>query len=160
MQIRTKTYNLTISEFRSLISSHYFKRMKWFLILILIIVIFNAFSVFLNNKPFWQVLIPLFFLIYLIAIPLMISKKSQSKLNFMDRYCEIDETFFTVYYEDGSIIKLNLEHFIKAVKQSEYYLFYMINNQFHYLPLAALESEQDIHRLNLFLAGKQLIKLW
>ncbi|MDJ0616942.1 MAG: YcxB family protein [Calothrix sp. MO_192.B10] len=160
MYIKTKTYNLTVSEFRRLISADYFKRMKWFFIILIIWLLFNVFLAFFDNEQFWSMLIPLLLLVYLTAIPWMMSSKGQSQLNFMSRYCEIDENFFTVCYEDGSIVKLKFEHFIKVVKRSEYYFFYITKNQFHYLPLAALETEQDIHRLDLFLEGKQLIKLW
>jgi hypothetical protein len=160
MQIRTKTYNLTLAEFRRLISVDYFKRMKWLFVLLIILILFNLLLVFFNNQPIWQMLVPSLLLIYFIAIPWMISSKGQSKLNFMSRYCEIDEDFFTTFYEDGSIVKLKFDHVNKVVKRSEYYFFYLTKTQFHYMPLSALETEQDIHRLDLFLAGKQLVKLW
>jgi hypothetical protein len=86
--------------------------------------------------------------------------KRQSQLNFINRYCEFDESFFTVFYEDGSIIKLKYEHFIKVIKRSEYYFLYTSLAQFHYLPISAFETEKDIHRFDLLLEGKQLLKLW
>ncbi len=49
---------------------------------------------------------------------------------------------------------------MKVVKKGEYYFLYMTKAQFHYLPVAAFESEKDMHRFDLFLEGKQLIKLW
>ncbi len=162
MQIKTKRYNLTAKEFRRLIRTDYFKKMKWTLIIIIVLILFNLFSslLLLDDQIPWFVFLLLAGLFYLTIIPFMINVKGQSKLNFMNRYCEIDENFFTVFYEDGSIVKLKFDHISKAVKGTDYYFFYLNKNQFHYLPLSALETEQDIHRLDLFLAGKQLVKLW
>jgi hypothetical protein len=87
-------------------------------------------------------------------------KKTQPVVNFIPRYWEIDENFISIYYEDGSLSKFRFDHLIKATKQSEFYLVYFSIQQFYYLPLAAFETEKDIHRFELFLEGKQLLKLW
>ena len=105
--------------------------------------------------------INIYMILFFLSFPLFFRLQKQSPgLNFQNRYCEIDENFFTVFYEDGSISKLNYIHFIKVIKKSEYYFLYINQAQFYYLPIAAFESEKDIHRFDLFLQGKQLIKLW
>jgi hypothetical protein len=104
----------------------------------------------------------LFLFVFGLVAPFFINlKKTQSILNFIARYWEIDENFISIYYEDGSLSKLRFEHLVKAIKLGEYYLLFMTAaGYFHYLPISAFESEKDIHRFDLFLKGKQLIKLW
>jgi hypothetical protein len=88
-------------------------------------------------------------------------QKTMPVCNFIARYWEIDEEFICIYYEDGSINKFRFEYVTNAVKQQEFYCLYLTAaGQFHYLPVSAFESEKDIHRFELLLEGKQLMKLW
>jgi hypothetical protein len=99
-------------------------------------------------------------IVWLSCVPFLVNMKLQPRLNFQKRYYEIDENFITTNYEDGSISKLKYEHFVKAVKQGEYYFLYITPAQFHYIPVAAFNLEDEIHRFDLLLQGKQLMKLW
>jgi hypothetical protein len=103
-----------------------------------------------------------FLLLIMIISPFLINmKKVQPAANFIARYWEMDENFISIYYEDGSMSKFRFEHLVKAAKQSEFYLLYItMAGQFHYLPISAFETEKDIHRFELFLESKQLMKLW
>jgi hypothetical protein len=103
-----------------------------------------------------------FLLLIMIISPFLINmKKVQPAANFIARYWEMDENFISIYYEDGSMSKFRFEHLVKAIKQSEFYLLYItMTGQFHYLPISAFETEKDIHRFELFLESKQLMKLW
>ncbi|MCC5634676.1 YcxB family protein [Nostoc sp. CHAB 5844] len=161
MQIKTKTFQITPKQLRVLLTVDYYRRMKnTFIILSVLLVINIIFSV-LQNRFDWWLIYFLGLIAYLVSLPLLFRvQKLSSTLNFQNRYCEIDENFFAVFYEDGSIIKLNYSHFIKVIKKADYYFLYITKAQFHYLPVAAFESEKDIHRFDLFLQGKQLIKLW
>lgn len=161
MQIKTKNFNITPKELRRLILSIYFQQRKNILIFY---AVFIGIS-FLQPLDKGLMSLRIYFIIFLLSsltAPFFINmKKTQAVTNFMSRYWEIDESFISIYYEDGSLSKFRFEHLVKAIKQKEYYLLYLTAaGQFHYLPIAAFESEKDIHRFDLFLEGKQLIKLW
>lgn len=163
MYIKTKEFNLTEQEFRKLIASHYFKQMRWLIISIIFVIGIDFVLSIMMTGNYLIAIAGLFFLAYFVSIPYIINlEKSQSKLNFKKRYCEIDETFISFVYEDGSLVKLKLEHFAQALKDSNNYLLYTTygKTQFHYLPIAAFNSEQEISRFDLLLEGKQLLKLW
>jgi YcxB-like protein len=161
MQIRTKTFQTTPKELRALLTVDYYRRMKRILIilsvLVLLIVIFSV----VKNQFDWWLIYFLGLIAYFLSLPLLIRVKGRaSELNFQNRYCEIDEKFFAIFYEDGSIVKMRYEHFVQVIKKADYYFLYVTKAQFHYLPVAAFETEKDIHRFDLFLESKQLIKLW
>jgi len=152
---------MTPKELCALLTMDYYRRMKTvFIILSILLVINIIFSLLQNNFDLWIIYV-LGVIAYLLSLPLFFRvQKQNSALNFKNRCCEIDESFFTVFYEDGSISKLNYAHYIKVIKKSNYYFLYITKAQFHYIPIAAFESEKDIHRFELFLQGKQLMKLW
>jgi hypothetical protein len=161
MQIKTKTFNITPKELRQLIMSIYLQQRKNILIFYAVF-IGITFLPPLDRELMSLRIYFIFFLVSSLTAPfLMNMNKTQAVTNFMARYWEIDESFISIYYEDGSLSKFRFEHLVKAIKQKEYYLLYLTAaGQFHYLPIAAFESEKDIHRFDLFLEGKQLIKLW
>ncbi|MGI8504755.1 MAG: YcxB family protein [Hassallia sp.] len=159
MQIKTKTFNITPKQLRQLITLHYLKQRKILLICVGILAIINVIFAFIID--FWNIMAIYFvaIFIYLLIAPILINvKKINPQINFINRYWEIDQDFITVIYEDGSLSKMRFEHFLKATKQSEYYWLFTCPTQFHYVPIAAFESEKDISRFDLFLKGKQLIK--
>lgn len=161
MHIKTKTFQVTPKELRGLIAIDYYKRMRIFLIISIIFVLLIIVFSILQNRFDWWLVYFLALIAYLVSAPLFFSFKGRTNaLTFQNRFCEMDENFFTVYFEDGSLTKLRYEHFNKVVKKADFYFLYITNVQFHYLPVAAFEAEKDIHRFDLFLEGKQLIKLW
>lgn len=161
MLIRTKQFQISPKELRGIIAVDYYKRMKLTLIICSVLVVINIILSIIQNQFSWWLLYFLGFIAYIVSVPLWLRLQGRtSELNFQSRYCEMDEDFFAIFFEDGSITKLRYEHFMKVVKKGEYYFLYMTKVQFHYLPVAAFESEKDMHRFDLFLEGKQLIKLW
>ncbi|BBD60855.1 hypothetical protein NIES2109_36550 [Nostoc sp. HK-01] len=161
MHIKTKTFQITPKELRSLLTVDYYRRMKITFILLAVLLLINIIFSVLQNRFDWWLIYFVALMAYFVSLPLFFQvQKRNSTLNFQNRYCEIDENFFAVFYEDGSIVKLNYSHFIQVTKKADYYFLYMTKGQFHYLPVAAFESEKDIHRFDLFLQSKQLIKLW
>lgn len=161
MQIKTKIFQTTPKELRYLLTIDYYRRMKITLIILLVVALISIVSSLLQNFFDWWIIYFLALIAYFLALPLFFQvQKRTSALNFQNRYCEIDENFFTIFYEDGSMVKLNYAHFIQVMKKADYYFLYMTKAQFYYLPVAAFKSEKDIHRFELFLQGKQLIKLW
>ncbi len=171
MNIKTKTFQVTPKQLKQLIINNYFQTNKKVLIFltvdaILFPILALIYRLFIDLRFFNKLLtdlaisFPIMVTILLVAPFLIDTKKTQSVVNFIPRYWEIDEDFICIYHEDGSIYKLRFDHLVKAVKSSEFYLVYVTIQQFHYLPIAAFETEKDIHRFELFLESKQLIKLW
>lgn len=161
MLIRTKQFQISPKELRGIIAVDYYKRMRFILIIFSALTVLNIIISIIQKEFSWWLLYCLGFIAYLLSVPLFLRLQGRtSELNFQSRYCEMDENFFAIFFEDGSISKLRYEHFMKVVKKGEYYFLYITKAQFHYLPVAAFESEKDMHRFDLFLEGKQLIKLW
>jgi|LakMenE18May11ns_1017448.scaffolds.fasta_scaffold9434573_1 hypothetical protein len=161
MNIKTKTFQVTPKQLKQLLINHYFKARKKILIMYTVMSIIFLILAFFDKYFINSVIFFSFLLIGLLVAPFLINmKKTQPVVNFIPRYWEIDENFISIYYEDGSLSKFRFDHLIKATKQSEFYLVYFSIQQFYYLPLAAFETEKDIHRFELFLEGKQLLKLW
>ena len=161
MNIKTKTFQVTPKQLKQLLINQYFQIRKrsliMFTVMLIIFLIMTFFDkLFINLAIYFAII-----LLILLIFPFMMNiQKSQSVTHFIPRYWEIDEDFICIYCEDGSISKFRFDHLIKATKQSEFYLVYFSIQQFHYLPLAAFETEKDIHRFELFLESKQLMKLW
>lgn len=161
MNIKTKTFQVTPKQLKQLLINHYFKARKKILIIYTVMSILFFILAFFDKYFINSAIFVSFLLIGLLVAPFLINmKKTQPVANFILRYWEIDENFISIYYEDGSLSKFRFDHLIKVTKQSEFYLVYFSIQQFHYLPLAAFETEKDIHRFELFLEGKQLLKLW
>jgi hypothetical protein len=161
MLFKTKNFNVTPAELRRLIATHYFRQRRNLLIFCAVMTVVSILFSSVEGSIFGAGYFSFLFSCLLIAPFLINLKKTQAAVNFISRYWEVDETFITIYYEDGSIGKFRFEHLIKALKKKEYYFLYITAaGQFHYLPIAAFESEKDMHRFDLLLEGKQLLKLW
>jgi hypothetical protein len=163
MQIKTKTFQVTPRQLKQLITSHYFRQRKKILIICFVCMVLTAILSIFIVRSFLTFSAYFAFMFIVLSLPpfLMNMQKTQPAANFLPRYWEIDPEFITIYFEDGSLSKFKFEHLCKADKVSEYYLLYLTPaGYFHYLPIAAFESEKDINRFELFLEGKQLIKLW
>ena len=145
-----------MTEFQRLIYMNYFKQMKWLLLILAIIFAINMYLVFFDRNYLWQILIFLEILLfaYFILTPISTINISQTSLDFMSRHCEIDESFLSIYYEDGSYTKINHEHFVKVTNNFNYYFFHINKCAIEYLPLSALETEQDICYLNRMIQEK------
>lgn len=160
MYIKTKEFNLTEKQFRQLIAVQYFKRMKNLFIILSVLALIALANSIISNDYFTLIVI-LILIAYYVSLPYWINiKKTQPPINFKKRFCEIDENFITFMYEDGSLVKLRFDNFIQVTKESNYYFLYTVKTQFHYLPVAVFNSEQEICRFDLLMEGKQLIKLW
>ena len=162
MKIKTKTFQVTAKQLKQLITSHYFRQRKRLLIgcgLGMIITAIVSFSSI--NLIGFTIYFAFILLVFTLPPFLMNMKKTQPSANFLPRYWEIDAEFMTIYFEDGSLSKFRFEHLCKADKIAEYYLLYLTPaGYFHYLPIAAFESEKDINQFELFLETKELMKLW
>ena len=64
-----------------------------------------------------------------------------NKLFFIKRSYEIDDEKITVYLQDGTINQVRFEHVINVIKRAQYYLLYISQSQFIYLPFHAFENQ-------------------
>lgn len=162
MQIKTKTFHVTTQDLKKLIVRQYFSQRKRMLIISGSLALLSLLFLLVNKDSVPMAIYFTFFFIYFLIAPYLINmRKLQSASNFVPRYCEIDEDFISMYYEDGCISKFRFDHLVKASKMSEFYFLYITEaGQFHYIPVAAFESEKDINRFELLLQGKQLMKLF
>lgn len=71
---------------------------------------------------------------------------------FTSRRVEFSREFVSGFVHDGSFGKNRLDNIIKAVHTSEYFLLYLADDQYIYLPVAAFYSEDDMAHL------KELLK--
>lgn len=158
MNIKTKEFNVSEAEFQHLIRILYYKSRRTLLIgfaIFAIIIIVVAIL-----EPLFSFL-AIYFVIalgWLLAVPFITNTaKSQAKINFQSRICEITDNYFSMSYADGSLLKLHFNNFIKVTRESEYYFLYMAKINFHYLPFRAFNSEDDINEFEAALKNKKLI---
>ena len=70
---------------------------------------------------------------------------------FGPRYFEIDRDFIAGYSVSDEISKSRLSNIVKAVRTPTYYLLFIAQNLFFYLPFDAFESQDDVDRLETLL---------
>lgn len=153
---------MTEQEFRKLLAIQYFQKMKTRLTLFVIVSLANLALSIAKDNYFFSV-ISIATTIYYFSLPYLINlKKTQPKISFRKRWCEMDQDFISFIYEDGSLVKIRFDDFIQVIKRQNYYWMYSTytQTQFFYLPVAAFNTEQDINRFDLLMQGKQLMKLW
>ncbi len=161
MNITTKEFNISEAEFRYLNRITYYKAIKFLVIISAIITLITIISsVFHPRSAYigvgvWSVIM----ISLLLAIPFITNvAKSQPKIHFRSRSCEITDNYFTLTFEDGSLTKTNFNDFIKVIRESNYYFLYMGKIYFHYLPIRAFNSEDDINAFEAALRIKKLMK--
>ena len=84
--------------------------------------------------------------------------RAQSKLNFQKQWWQVDDRFFCMFFEDGSLEKTHMDNFVKADKLAGYYALYLSKISFQYLPIAAFKTEADRQEFHDFLVSKGLLK--
>ena len=160
MNIKTKEFNISENELRHFTRRIYYNGR----VITIFAAIFAYFAVItiayaMVNHQFWFV--TTYLGVFLIAqlgsnlISSFITKtmRLQFNTNFQNRNCEITDNYFSMNYEDGSLLKLQFNHFIKVTRNPEYYLmtyseYYLMNvpkTNFYYLPFRAFNSENDIN---------------
>ncbi len=156
MSIKTKEFNTTEKEFRQIVVRQTLKTLKWVILIFVANGILNLITDLSSNHiPLWTFG---WFLIaaLLVSLPLFARIKRQNNLNLLSRYAETDGDFFIMYFQDGSLLKLRYELFTKVIKTNNYYFLYL-GQGFHYLPLAAFHSENDINSFESLLKNKRLL---
>lgn len=96
---------------------------------------------------------------YYLAIPFIRNpSKTQPKLNFRNRICEITDNYFNMTYENGSLRKVHFNNYIKVIRESDWNFLYLTKVMFEYLPIRAFNSENDINEFEILIKNKKLME--
>ncbi len=151
MKIHTEEYALSRSElFWVLIHVYRRKFILWFAI---------ALSIFMGLTIGVRGAV-LFLAIFLGALLMIIWRYVCSKGNksvFSRRSFEIDDEFIS-HMSDSSSGRIKIDSLIKVFRYSKYFLLYIADSHFIYLPMRAFTSDSDIQEFELLLRTKKLLK--
>lgn len=160
MNIKIKEFNISEDELRHVTSIVYYKQIKVVIIIFAIITAISIISAILIPRLFsiWLAAGCVIFLSYSLALPYLRKPvKTQIKLHFQNRTCEINDNYFSTTFEDGSSSKIHFSNYIKATRESDWYFLYLTNTYFEYLPIRAFNSEDDINEFEAALKTKRLM---
>lgn len=131
MNIKTKEFNISEDELRHVTSIVYYKQIKIVIIMFTIITVTSVIVAILapNATNVWFAVGFVILLSYFLALPFIRNPaKTQIKLNFQNRNCEINDNYFSMTYEDGSLSKVHLSNYIKITRESDWYFF--VSNEY------------------------------
>jgi hypothetical protein len=164
MSIRTQDFNLTESEMQALMRSIYFKNLRPLFIAYLVLAVLILLTDLLTGRFAGTIGIVIFLGIF---FGLRFTRKfPQGSLNYQTRFCEINTDFLEIHFQDGSLSRTHLSHFVNAEKKTikadqvaNYYLMYLMKNaQFHYIPMRAFNSSKDLEEFDLILKQRGLLR--
>jgi hypothetical protein len=75
---------------------------------------------------------------------------------FVARYYVFDEEKIHVYMHDDTLSTTRLDSLIKIIRTQEYFLLFVAKSLFHYLPLDAFETEEDLARFEALLQSHKI----
>lgn len=61
-------------------------------------------------------------------------------------------------FEDGSLVKVHFNNYLKITRESEWYFLYITQVTFEYLPLRTFNSENDINEFEILMENKKLME--
>jgi len=160
MNIKGREYQLSKKEFFKICLRISFKKLAVFAAIYLIL--FSAAVFFKLLDAYWLSIVAAVFFVFipfvsLLAILSYLNSK-QNKIFYKKRKFEIDDDFITTYIEDGSIGKNKFDNVIKVVRTARYYMLYISQSLFIYLPKSAFLSQEDINSFEDLLESKKLLK--
>ena len=141
--ITTKKISLTSKQFFKLLINIYIKKRWWVFLWIWISIV-----LLLGLQPTKEFEIFLVFFLVLFQILLVFnywrySHSKKNKIFFLERYYEIDNEKIIGIIEDGTTTTVRIEHFIKVIKIKGYYLLYLSQSQFLYIPNECFNNRDD-----------------
>lgn len=146
MRIQTTEFSLTKKDyFKILLTSCLRKYWFGFLIILLIsllgmklepLIIFAHIIVFFLFSGIYWALLALW-----CAARTFFLKNNQ--LLFQSRKCDLDHSFITEQFSDGSFLKINFAQILKTVLRKNYCLLYYSRNGFIYIPFTAFMNPAD-----------------
>ena len=98
-----------------------------------------------------------FCIILILAVLLYNAYSKKNKSFYRERTYQIDDKFIAYTMLDGSEGKMNFDTFIKIIKRPQYYLLYISNSQFIYIPVTCFKSEKDRQEFEQILEKHKLI---
>lgn len=141
--ITTAPIKLTSKKLFEITLITYLKRKWWLFVWIwglAIILLLNT-----NKDP-----LDIFLIFFLVLFPIVLviqfwryAYSKQNKLFMLERYYEIETDLITGKMGDGTSQPIKIEHFIKVISSSKYYLMYIAKAQFIYVPYDSFKNLTD-----------------
>jgi len=159
MSIKTKEFNISEEELRQVTRIVYYRTLK---ILLILMAIFSLIIVIESIILPSLTLIAIGFVAalgYYLVFPFIRNpSKTQPKLNFKNRICELTDNYFNTTYEDGSLRKVHFSNYLKVTRESDWYFLYLTKVMFEYVPIRAFNSENDINEFETLMKSKKLME--
>ena len=142
--ITTEKFNLTKSEYLSIITRVLIKK-KW--LLFILMWVFATYLVFDDDKSSLILLgIILFY-----TFPFIMffeywryANSVQNKNFYGSRFYEIREDQLIAYLENGNISKIKFESFVKTFELKDYYFLYIAKNQSVFFPKKIFKNAEEL----------------
>lgn len=96
------------------------------------------------------------YFLYLIFFCWLFSAPKRNPLMYKNRSYEIDQEFITVYWNDGSLIKIKFENIVRCTQKKTHFFFYISSYNAFYLSLKAIPNPKDLEALLVLLKVKLL----
>lgn len=141
--ITTHPIKLTSKKLFEISIMTYIKRKWWLFVWIwglAIILLMN------KNKDSFDIFLILFCILFPLLLIIQFWRYAYSKQNkifLLERYYEIEPDMITGIMQDGTSQPIKIEHFIKVIKSSKYYLMYIAKAQFIYVPFDSFKTPSD-----------------
>lgn len=161
MNIRTKEFNMSEAELHRVNKIAYYRPIKDLLISLASFTIIIVVGSIFDHQTVSIAIYCTIVLGYLLIYPFVFvnrSAKSQSKLHFKNRSCEITDIYLSTIFEDSSLCNIHFNNYIRITRESEWYFLYLSQGMFEYLPIRAFNSEDDINEFETIMKDKKLMQ--
>jgi hypothetical protein len=138
--ITTGPIKLTSKKLFEITLTTYLKRKWWLFAWIWVLAIILVLN---NNKDSFDIFLIFFLVLFPIVLVIQFWRYAYSKQNkifLLERYYEIETDTITGKMEDGTTQPIKIEHFIKVISSSKYYLLYIAKAQFIYVPFNSFKN--------------------
>lgn len=141
--ITTHPIKLTSKKLFEITITTYLKRKWWLFVWIWGLAIILLLD---SNKDSFEIFLFLFCITFTFLLVVQFWRNAYSKQNklfLLGRYYEIETDRITGIMEDETSQPIKIEHFIKVIKSSKYYLMYIAQAQFIYVPFDSFKTPAD-----------------
>jgi len=141
--ITTQPIKLTSKKLFEISIMTYLKRKWWLFVWIWGLAIILLLDSKKDSFEFFLFLFCITFTILLVVQFWRNAYSKQNKLFLLERYYEVEPDIITGILEDGTSQPIKIEHFIKVIRSSQYYLIYIAKAQFIYVPFDSFKPPAD-----------------
>lgn len=155
MRISTNEFCLDKHTLFKINLLNYARKRSWLLALLLLIVFLLLLIQDRDLLIFCTILIPIV-IGYIIFFYWRHSTSEKNLVFFKKRRYEFTDEFFFQYLEDGSEGKINYENINMVARRKDYFLLYISQTQFFYVPVKCFASDKDRAVFDEFLRSRKL----